>query len=102
MGVSFSHRDGGRRGRTWWRFRCDCGVDEVLRADSVVPGGVTQCLACRRKATAKKRAKKGYEATNRTPEYVAYHDAKARCNNPNLANYKDYGSRGIKFLYANF
>jgi hypothetical protein len=105
VGVAFSHRDGGRRGRTWWRFRCDCGVEEVFRADAVTSTGtknVKQCAICSRKATSKKRAKKGYEATNRTPEHVAYCDAKYRCNNPRLAGWKHYGGRGIKFLFTSY
>jgi hypothetical protein len=104
-GVSFSHRDGGRRGRTWWRFRCDCGVEEVLRAEAVTSNGiksVKQCAICSHKATARKRATKGYEATNRTPEYVAYCDAKYRCNNSKLAGWKHYGGRGIKFLFTSY
>jgi hypothetical protein len=38
-----------------------------------------------------------------TPEYVAWHDAKQRCTNPNDArHWKDYGGRGIKFLFTSF
>jgi hypothetical protein len=37
-----------------------------------------------------------------TPEYAAYCQAKARCNNPNHPGYKDYGGRGIRFLFASF
>ena len=38
----------------------------------------------------------------RTPEQSAYKDAKARCSNPNNPRWKDYGGRGIKFLFNNF
>jgi len=37
-----------------------------------------------------------------TPEYRAYYNAKERCTNPKGPNWKDYGGRGIKFLFASF
>jgi hypothetical protein len=32
-----------------------------------------------------------------TPTYRAWADMKARCNNPNKSNYKNYGGRGITY-----
>jgi hypothetical protein len=37
--------------------------------------------------------------TYRTPECMAYENAKARCCNANHPRWKDYGGRGIKFLF---
>jgi len=37
-----------------------------------------------------------------TPEYHAWQNAKTRCNNPRFPGYKDYGGRGIKFLFDSF
>ena len=37
-----------------------------------------------------------------TPEYIAYCDAKARCNNPNKNVYKYYGGRGIEFKFNDY
>lgn len=34
--------------------------------------------------------------------YKCYHNAKQRCNNSNAISYKNYGGRGIKFLYSSF
>lgn len=31
-----------------------------------------------------------------------YHSAEQRCNNPNVANYKNYGGRGIQFRFSSF
>ena len=36
------------------------------------------------------------------PEYRTYMAAKMRCENPNNISYKNYGGRGIKFLYKDF
>jgi hypothetical protein len=37
-----------------------------------------------------------------TPELHAFENAKARCTNPNNRKWKDYGGRGIKFLFTCF
>jgi hypothetical protein len=37
-----------------------------------------------------------------TPEYQAYQDAQGRCNNSSNPGWKDYGGRGIKFLFESF
>ena len=37
-----------------------------------------------------------------TPECRAYYAAKNRCTNPKNVSYKDYGARGIKFLFESF
>lgn len=38
----------------------------------------------------------------RKPEYMAYLAAKSRCENQNSTGYKEYGGRGIKFLFTSF
>lgn len=37
-----------------------------------------------------------------TAEQIAFWGAKARCNNPQKANYKNYGGRGIQFRFKSF
>ena len=37
-----------------------------------------------------------------TPEYMAYLDARRRCEQPHRKNYQYYGGRGIKFLFKDF
>ena len=39
---------------------------------------------------------------NYTPEYAAWNAAKHRCTNPHNKQWKDYGGRGIKFLFTSF
>jgi hypothetical protein len=38
----------------------------------------------------------------KTAVYAAYHHAEQRCNNSNDKSYKNYGGRGIKFLFSSF
>lgn len=44
----------------------------------------------------------GQSGVNLTPEYAAWKRARNRCNNPRNRAYKDYGGRGIKFLFPDF
>jgi len=52
--------------------------------------------------TAKKNVANQKHGAKSTPEYAAYMSAKGRCNNPRNRSYKDYGGRGIKFLFTSF
>jgi hypothetical protein len=36
------------------------------------------------------------------PEYIAYHNAIARCTNPKRPDFSDYGGRGVRFLFKSF
>lgn len=36
------------------------------------------------------------------PAYICYTQAKQRCINPNSISYKNYGAKGILFLYTSF
>jgi hypothetical protein len=38
----------------------------------------------------------------RSPEIVSFLSAKNRCTNPNYCHWKDYGGRGIQFLFTSF
>lgn len=38
----------------------------------------------------------------RTKEYTAYRNAYRRCNSPKHKSFKNYGERGIKFLFNSF
>jgi hypothetical protein len=46
--------------------------------------------------------KHGFARTQRSAEYTAYQNAKARCRNPKAPNYAYYGGRGIEFRFTSF
>jgi hypothetical protein len=47
------------------------------------------------------RKKRGLKEAHHS-EWLAYANAKQRCVNPKRPTYKDYGGRGILFLFKNF
>jgi hypothetical protein len=93
-------------GRVFWLCLCSCGNKKTVYKYSLL-GGVSTSCGCFRKEFAKERGLNG-ESTHikhggkGTPEYQAYLDAQQRCNNSNLKCWKDYGGRGIKFLFTSF
>lgn len=59
---------------------------------------MTNCTIeqCGRKHKAKGLCDYHYNKQKRSPTYIAFHQSKNRCINPNNGRYKDYGGRGIK------
>ena len=61
----------------------------------------TQALAEHKRRKEKGRAKTHHGGWG-TPEYIAFRDAKSRCENPRNKRYADWGGRGIRFLFTSF
>jgi hypothetical protein len=75
-----------------WVFKCDCGVVKSLPKYTVV-NGITQSCGCWQKELLGMRSRTHGKTSSRV--YTAWEHMVARCNNPNHANYKNYGGRGI-------
>jgi hypothetical protein len=96
-----------------WHCRCECGSTGIVREHSLRAGASKSC-GCLQKEIARERIRQrsGSRALNyrhgespaggMTPEYKAFHHAKARCQNPNTPFYYRYGARGIEFRFADF
>lgn len=91
----------------YYRCRCQCGKECEVLYSHLRSGGTASCGCFRREQAAEfftthgeSRSKHGNPKP--TPEYSAYQGAKARCTNPNLAGWKHYGGRGIRFLFESF
>lgn len=83
-----------KKGRTWWRVRCDCGVEKEVSAPHLT--GASVSCGCYKKS-GKARLVHGYSpAGNKTRIYRIWVNMRTRCNNPNTAAYKNYGGRGIR------
>jgi hypothetical protein len=83
---------------------CQCGCGEKTE---IATGLKTQCGYSRGEPKffilGHQPIKHGHSARGKiTPEYDAYCGAKERCTNPNGSSWKNYGGRGIKFLFTNF
>lgn len=82
--------------------RCSCGTEKEYNLDNLSPMK-TQSCGCLRRANqhALGKASKRHGGTG-TIEFTAFIQAKSRCNDTNRSDYKNYGGRGIKFLYSSF
>jgi hypothetical protein len=92
--------------RIYWLCECKCGKETIVIGTSLTKG-LTKSCSCLRKDTITLRnisdnpaiVKHGMSGT---PEWSAYKDAKHRCTYETNPRWKDYGGRGIKFLFTNF
>lgn len=75
-------------GRTMWLCVCDCGSHKTIRGDHLRNGKIRSCGCSTREFNSK-------HGRSRTPTYKCWQAMKDRCYNPNNAQYKDYGARGI-------
>jgi hypothetical protein len=92
-----------KRGRTLWRSKCVCGNFTITLGSRLKSRGVRSCGCLQSEATKANRTIHGQARLGKeTGAWFSYRDAKKRCNNPKVANYRDYGGRGIKFLFTSF
>ena len=90
--------------------RCDCGNEKSVVGYELRSGHTTSC-GCHSRAASRARfahvrsflngppaALRHGEARTRikTAEWLCWNNMKYRCRNPNAANFKYYGGRGIK------
>ena len=77
-----------RKGRPYWRCRCECGELIWARSDQLKSGNTQSCGCLNR----------DIRTTHnmwQTPEYKCWQQIKQRCHNPKHRFYPDYGARGI-------
>lgn len=76
------------RGAALWHCRCACGGSTVTATGSLRDGNTTSC-GCKGPETRRTHA------MSKTPEYVAWVQARQRCRNPKWPAFHRYGGRGI-------
>ncbi len=81
-----------RRPHQLWLCRCECGVEKIIQANSLLIGTTKSCGCLRREVNQTLHRTHG---SCGSPLYKAWAAMRARCNNVNGAQYKNYGGRGI-------
>ncbi len=77
----------------YWKFKCDCGTEKIIRSYNVRIGAVVSCGCYRLQRISEIKTTHGMRWTS---EYSTWHDIKDRCGNPKNSGYKHYGGRGIR------
>jgi hypothetical protein len=86
-----------RKKRTIWLCRCSCGEYIEIRADQITSGKAKSC-GCLQKDTVTKHGFWNTDYSKGTMKfYKVWQSLRARCDNPNLGCYENYGGRGITY-----
>lgn len=89
--VATSDRRSKSRAR-YWSCVCDCGNGKEIEGAPLKSGATRSCGCLHREAATKISTKHNM---SHSTEYQAWSNAKARCGNPKVPFYKNYGGRGI-------
>jgi len=85
--------DDAKRGhRNYVLVQCDCGTRKSVNKSGMKRGHIQSCGCLNDEAIAKSLTKHGM---THTVEHNTWKAIRQRCNNPNTAQYRDYGGRGI-------
>ena len=85
--------DGRKNGRTFWKCRCDCGIEKVFMNSVLAPAGKTRSCGCLRNERVREALSKHGMAD--TPEHCAWQRLRRRCYLKSCSDYPRYGGRGI-------
>lgn len=97
--INFDRRELRKNGGPllFWICKCDCGNKISCRAANLLSGRSTSCGCGRIEAAI---AANTTHALSKSPEYLAFYEAKRRCTDRKDKRWKYYGGRGIKFLFT--
>jgi hypothetical protein len=83
-------------GKTIWHCRCSCGNETSVPAGALRTGNTVSCGCYRRELARMRNFAHGHTVERKpSPEYSSWKAMKGRCFDPNDANYRYYGGRGI-------
>ena len=78
-----------------WLCKCECGNEVTVSSNQLITGHTQSCGCLQKQRTSENRLKHGGKAKSERL-YPIWVNMRARCNNPNNKDYKNYGYRGIK------
>ncbi len=87
--IAFAGR---RTSNALWRCLCKCGNETIVSGTKLLNQTTKSCGCWKREVCAKIQ---GTHHMSRSPEYLSWLNAKARCFNPTAKHYESYGGRGI-------
>ncbi len=93
--TSFAGRETGASRKKMWNCSCECGGVKTVRHFSLTHG---ECLSCRCLIVEGLKERQTTHGLSKHKLHNHWAWMKARCNNPNHADYPRYGGRGIKIL----
>lgn len=93
VALSLVERDRNRNHK--WLFRCDCGVEKVVRVNLVKQGKTSSCGCLFSETVAARNTTHGLSQKHKR-EYRSWKDMRGRCKNPNDIDFINYGGRGIR------
>lgn len=89
--IGLSHKT--KAGHYYFKCRCDCGYEKVIKAQKVISGETKTC-GCRNKGF---NFNTMHGITRKEPHlYSIWNTMRHRCYNPKHHKYQSYGGRGIK------
>lgn len=90
--------EGDKKYRQYWRCRCECGNESLVRTDGLRNENTSQCIECADNNT-RSHIKHGHAGNDakRPPSatYNSWEAMKRRCFKKDVRSWKDYGGRGI-------
>ena len=84
--------DSARDRRSYWKVRCDCGNEKVVRGDTLKK--ITSCGCVKKEQDVINLGITNHHEMTYHPVYSIWHAMIQRCEHPNSKCYRDYGGRG--------
>ena len=95
--ITFLGYAGKIKNRKHWWCKCECGTIKEMPSAAVICKAIKSCGCLNRLSK-----NKGTHNMSTIPEYKAYQSAKRRCTKEKCKAYKNYGAKGVKFLFKSF
>lgn len=90
--------------KSWkWNCLCECGNKVAVTSGALRSDDTMSCGCLHSEMLSRTRATHGAARGGKlTQEYIAYCQAQARCTNPNVRSFHNYGGRNIEFRFESF
>lgn len=88
--IKYMHK---KNKKHYWLCKCECGNEIIVRSD-MLKNGHTQSCGCWYNET-RKMSKNKVHGMSKTKLFYVWQGMQRRCYNPNVKEFKNYGTRGI-------